>query len=167
MWQPFLRAKPALECGSSSYRLPPLLCAAITQREGKAVAAATALQGASRRLRLRLARIGHKGPPHVVIMLTKNIKWGGIALPRRRLPVPQSGGSQGAAPCMIAAMRARFFVLTFVITAVLPGLSHAAQKGFDEIARDADAARTADRMQDAIHLYRQGVGLQPSWQDGW
>src|SRR5208282_860394 len=95
MWQPFLRAKPALECGSSSYRLPPLLCAAITQREGKAVAAATALQGASRRLRLRLVRIGHKGPPHVVIMLTKNIKWGGIALQKRSLPVPQSGGPQG------------------------------------------------------------------------
>ena len=64
-------------------------------------------------------------------------------------------------------MRARFIVVGFVFTAVLPGLCPAAQKGFEEIARDADAARTADRMQEAIHLYRQGVGLRPSWQDGW
>ncbi|HMD83661.1 MAG TPA: tetratricopeptide repeat protein [Terriglobia bacterium] len=64
-------------------------------------------------------------------------------------------------------MRVTFFVLVFVLAAALPRLCPAAQKDFDEIARDADAARTADRMQDAIHLYRQGVGLRPSWQDGW
>jgi tetratricopeptide (TPR) repeat protein len=68
---------------------------------------------------------------------------------------------------MILAMRAMFFVLAFVLAAALPGLCPAAEKGFDQIARDADAARTADRMQDAIRLYRQGVGLRPSWQDGW
>ena len=68
---------------------------------------------------------------------------------------------------MILAMRARFFVVVFVLAATLPSLCPAAQKGFDEIARDADAARTADQMQDAIRLYRQGVGLRPSWQDGW
>jgi len=68
---------------------------------------------------------------------------------------------------MILAMRARFFVVVFVLAAALPSLCPAAQKGFDEIARDADAARTADQMQDAIRLYRQGVGLRPSWQDGW
>lgn len=67
---------------------------------------------------------------------------------------------------MMVAMRAPFFVLGFVLAA-LPSLCPAAQKGFDQIARDADAARTADRMQDAIRLYRQGVGLRPSWQDGW
>jgi len=64
-------------------------------------------------------------------------------------------------------MRAPFFVLVFALAAALPGLSPAAQNGFDEIARDADAARAADRMQDAIRLYRQGVGMRPSWQDGW
>ena len=68
---------------------------------------------------------------------------------------------------MILAMCARFFVVAFVLTAALPGLCPAAQKGFEEIARDADAARTADRLQDAIRLYRQGVDLRPSWQDGW
>jgi hypothetical protein len=29
MWAPFMPAKPALECGSSSYRLPPLIHTAI------------------------------------------------------------------------------------------------------------------------------------------
>jgi len=85
---------------------------------------------------------------------------------RSTFPATQSGGSQGAAPCMMVAMRAPFFVLAFVLAA-LPSLCPAAQKGFDQIARDADTARTADRMQDAIRLYRQGVGLRPSWQDGW
>ena len=32
MWAPFVRAKPALDCGSSSYRLPPLLPTAIAQK---------------------------------------------------------------------------------------------------------------------------------------
>jgi len=64
-------------------------------------------------------------------------------------------------------MRAPLFFLAFVITAALSGLCPAAQKGFDEIARDADAARAADRMQDAIRLYRQGVNLRPTWQAGW
>ncbi len=68
---------------------------------------------------------------------------------------------------MILAMCARFFVVAFVLTAALSGLCPAAQKGFEEIARDADAARTADRLQDAIRLYHQGVDLRPSWQDGW
>jgi tetratricopeptide (TPR) repeat protein len=68
---------------------------------------------------------------------------------------------------MILAMRASIFVLPFVLAAALPGLCPGAQKGFDEIARDADVARTADRLQDAIRLYRQGVDLRPSWQDGW
>ena len=31
MWAPFMPAKPTLECGSSSYRTPPLLHTAIAQ----------------------------------------------------------------------------------------------------------------------------------------
>jgi hypothetical protein len=31
MWAPFLRAKPALECGRSSYRFPPWLDTTIGQ----------------------------------------------------------------------------------------------------------------------------------------
>jgi len=64
-------------------------------------------------------------------------------------------------------MRAPSFMLAFLLTAALAGLCPAAEENFDQIARDADAARTADRLQEAIHLYRQSVGLRPSWQDGW
>lgn len=79
----------------------------------------------------------------------------------------QSNGSLGAAACMILAMRVSSFALACVFAAAVPILCPAEQKGFDQIARDADAARTADRMVDAIHLYRQGVSLRPTWQDGW
>jgi tetratricopeptide (TPR) repeat protein len=41
------------------------------------------------------------------------------------------------------------------------------QKSFDEVARQADSARTADRMTEAIGLYREGVRLRPSWNEGW
>jgi len=68
---------------------------------------------------------------------------------------------------MILPMRFPSFVLCFVLTATLPGLCPAQQTRFDAMARNAEAARTADRLQDAIRLYRQGVDLRPSWQDGW
>jgi len=54
-----------------------------------------------------------------------------------------------------------------VLVLAAPPVLLAEQKSLDEIAREADAARTADRMQDAIHLYRQGVGVRSAWQDGW
>jgi tetratricopeptide (TPR) repeat protein len=68
---------------------------------------------------------------------------------------------------MILPMRRRLFVLALVLAAACPGLCPATQKNFDDITHDAEAARTADRLADAIRLYRQGVDLHPSWQDGW
>ena len=41
------------------------------------------------------------------------------------------------------------------------------QKSFEEIAKQADSARIADRMTEAIGLYREGVRLRPSWNEGW
>ncbi len=41
------------------------------------------------------------------------------------------------------------------------------QKSFDEIAREADTARIADQMTEAIGLYREGVRLHPTWSEGW
>ncbi len=35
------------------------------------------------------------------------------------------------------------------------------------IQKQAEAARQADRIDDAIALYKKGVSLQPSWEDGW
>lgn len=66
---------------------------------------------------------------------------------------------------MIARMRSLFFL--FALALAMPPASFSQHKGFDEIVRAADAARNADQMQDAIKLYRQGVSLRPTWQDGW
>lgn len=38
---------------------------------------------------------------------------------------------------------------------------------FETIAKQAETARTQDRIPDAIRLYREGTQLQPSWADGW
>ncbi len=48
-----------------------------------------------------------------------------------------------------------------------PVPQHLPQKSFDKIAKDAEAARTGDRVTEAIQLYSQGVRLRPSWGDGW
>ena len=39
--------------------------------------------------------------------------------------------------------------------------------GFEQIAKRADAARTADQIGDAIDLYTQGLHLRPTWSEGW
>src|SRR4051812_38721835 len=41
------------------------------------------------------------------------------------------------------------------------------QKSFDQLATEAGAAREADRVDEAVALYRQGVTLQPQWAEGW
>ncbi|MFB3920548.1 MAG: tetratricopeptide repeat protein [Terriglobia bacterium] len=38
---------------------------------------------------------------------------------------------------------------------------------FDQIARRADEARQAQRLNEAIELYQQGVRLRPEWHEGW
>jgi len=38
---------------------------------------------------------------------------------------------------------------------------------FKEIARRADAARSADHLNEAIALYSEGLRWRPSWPDGW
>ena len=38
---------------------------------------------------------------------------------------------------------------------------------FDSIAKQAELARTQDRVPEAIRLYREGTQLRPSWADGW
>jgi tetratricopeptide (TPR) repeat protein len=38
---------------------------------------------------------------------------------------------------------------------------------FEELVRRADAARSADHLNEAIALYSEGVRLRPSWPDGW
>jgi tetratricopeptide (TPR) repeat protein len=38
---------------------------------------------------------------------------------------------------------------------------------FDELARQASAARDADRVPEAIELYQQALQLKPDWPEGW
>lgn len=48
-----------------------------------------------------------------------------------------------------------------------PALPDTPQKSFDAIAREADATRQADHLNDALKLYWEGVHLHPTWTDGW
>ncbi len=41
------------------------------------------------------------------------------------------------------------------------------QESFEQIAHQADAARAADRIRNAIDLYKRGVRLRPQWTEGW
>src|SRR4051794_15359404 len=70
-------------------------------------------------------------------------------------------------PCILLAMGLRclpFFLLALATASVaLPD----SPKAFDEIAKEADAARCADRIPDAINLYTEGLHLRPRWSDGW
>jgi tetratricopeptide (TPR) repeat protein len=38
---------------------------------------------------------------------------------------------------------------------------------FDELSRKADAARAADRLDEAVLLYRRALRLKPAWAEGW
>ena len=44
---------------------------------------------------------------------------------------------------------------------------NATQKSFEQISTEASAAREADKIGEAIALYRQGIALQPQWAEGW
>ncbi len=62
-------------------------------------------------------------------------------------------------------MRYLFFVLAisysvFASAAVAPDR-------FATLAKQADSARSQEHTAEAIHLYREGTRLRPSWADGW
>lgn len=44
---------------------------------------------------------------------------------------------------------------------------NAATPSFDVVARTAAEAREAGRLDEAVAAYRRGVGLRPSWDEGW
>jgi tetratricopeptide (TPR) repeat protein len=48
-----------------------------------------------------------------------------------------------------------------------PSLTIARQRNFAEIVKQADAARSEERLEESITLYREGVNLRPAWIDGW
>jgi tetratricopeptide (TPR) repeat protein len=60
--------------------------------------------------------------------------------------------------------RIPLIVLLAALSLVSPAFP---QESFDRIAQQADAARAADRVHDAIGLYARGVRLHPQWTEGW
>jgi tetratricopeptide (TPR) repeat protein len=60
------------------------------------------------------------------------------------------------------------YLLSFLL--LFPASSRAIPhpvKSFDDVTRRAGAARDANRVSDAINLYREGVRLRPQWSEGW
>jgi tetratricopeptide (TPR) repeat protein len=48
-----------------------------------------------------------------------------------------------------------------------PNPGPASAQSFDELSRRADEARDANRMADAVTLYKDALKLKPSWDEGW
>jgi len=57
--------------------------------------------------------------------------------------------------------------LLAVLLAIEPDSSINSAKSFEQIDKEADAARAAYRLNDAVNLYREGVRLRPTWGEGW
>ena len=57
-------------------------------------------------------------------------------------------------------------ILLLALSMVLPSAAVPPTR-FDTIAGQADAARTANHVPDAIRLYREATRLKPAWSDGW
>lgn len=57
--------------------------------------------------------------------------------------------------------------LFFLLSLANPAAPHTSPKSFETIAKEADQAREADHLSDALALYSEGVRLRPSWADGW
>jgi len=64
-------------------------------------------------------------------------------------------------------MRVVSAALAFLLAGAFCNPSSAAQESFKQVAQQAEAARAGDRIPEAIRLYRAGVRLRPSWNDGW
>jgi tetratricopeptide (TPR) repeat protein len=54
-----------------------------------------------------------------------------------------------------------------LISLSLAGPTDSVPTRFEAIAKQADVARSQNRVPDAIRLYREGTHLHPSWTEGW
>ena len=61
----------------------------------------------------------------------------------------------------------RSIFLGILICSSLAASAASVPSRFEMIARQAEAARSQDRIPDAIRLYREGTHLRPSWNEGW
>ncbi len=58
-------------------------------------------------------------------------------------------------------------VLSSLLFLFPAGITQASQAAFEQLVRQADQARTSERLPDAIRLYHECVRLRPSWSQGW
>jgi predicted Zn-dependent protease len=82
------------------------------------------------------------------------------------VPACRSGTRSGLKPRRLLSARC-FRSLLLVTAFCIPFAIAAAQETFDTLAAKAEAARDANQLDVAISLYRRGLGLKPSWKDGW
>lgn len=61
----------------------------------------------------------------------------------------------------------KFLARAFVSAIVLMGASNAGAATFEQLAAEANAAREADKIPQAIQLYQEALQLKPDWPDGW
>lgn len=56
-------------------------------------------------------------------------------------------------------------VFLFLVSAI--SFAPAQSQSFEFTAKQAESARMADKVSDAIRLYKRALALRPSWSDGW
>jgi tetratricopeptide (TPR) repeat protein len=61
----------------------------------------------------------------------------------------------------------KFLARIFVSAIALIAASGASAATFEQLAVQANAAREADRIPQAIQLYKEALQLKPAWPDGW
>jgi tetratricopeptide (TPR) repeat protein len=64
-------------------------------------------------------------------------------------------------------MRAQLIRLVIVLVSVNLPLCAQSQNTFAALSQKADAARDAERLQEAIPLYKKALTLKPAWTEGW
>jgi hypothetical protein len=60
-----------------------------------------------------------------------------------------------------------FLARVFVSAMALSGASDASAATFEQLAAQANRAREADKIPQAIQLYKEALQLKPAWPDGW
>src|SRR5437764_1852613 len=68
---------------------------------------------------------------------------------------------------MYSCCMCRWGPLLCVILAATAAFPVNPHKNFDQIATQADAARSGDRISEAVHLYAEALDLRPTWREGW
>ena len=70
---------------------------------------------------------------------------------------------------MAAWVHRRFLAFTAVLAFAASSLPQTkpATESFDSVAQRAAAARDADRLDEAVSLYKKALAMRPKWAEGW